>query len=293
MDIRQLEYFLAVAEEGLITKAAKQLHITQSPLSQQMIALEKELDAQLFQRNKKQIILTKAGLLLKRRAEQILSLTQNTRTEVHETAHGLQGRLNIGIINSSGRSLLPEVIRSFYEKFPLISFDLRQADTSHLLELLNAHLIDIAFVRMPVNEFLYQHITVPTEHMVVAAVPGYFSLSEKELTLAELTDVPLLLHRRYQETITAYFQELALTPRIFCMSDELIPLLTWAIQGLGIAIVPEFAPQLFTGSQLIIKPLYKPPVLNSSALIWLKNETLPAAAANFISFFRNKLQKQP
>lgn len=89
MDIRQLTYFLAVAEEGLITKAARRLHITQSPLSQQMIALEKELDVQLFQRDKKHIVLTKAGCLLKRRAEQLIALAQNTRTEVQETAHGL------------------------------------------------------------------------------------------------------------------------------------------------------------------------------------------------------------
>ena len=289
MDIRQLEYFLAVAEEGLITKAAQRLHITQSPLSQQMIALEKELGAQLFRRDKKQIVLTKAGLVLKHRAEQILGLAQDTRTEVHEAAHGLQGRLNIGTINSSGRTLLPEVIADFHESFPLISFDLRQGDTPHLLEELDAHLIDLAFVRLPVNEFLYEQITVPTERMVIAAAPGRFGLPEDNAPLAGLTSVPLLLHRRYQETVLAYFQSLALEPRIFCLSDELIPLLTWAMKGLGIAVVPEFAPQLFTGSALVIRTLSSPAVLNSSALIWLKNAPLPAAAANFIDFFQKKI----
>ena len=289
MDIRQLTYFLAVAEEGLITKAARRLHITQSPLSQQMIALEKELDVQLFRRDKKHIVLTKAGCLLKRRAEQLIALAQNTRTEVQETAHGLQGRLTIGTINSSGRSLLPEVITRFHKSYPQISFDLRQGDTPHLLERLNAHLIDLAFVRLPVDDLRYAHIAVPAEHMSIAASPDCFTLPENAFPLRHLKNAPLLLHRRYHATVTAYFHRLGCRPNIFCISDEILPLLTWAMEGLGIAIVPEFAPPIFANTSLSIKQLSDPCVQNTSALVWLKNEPLATAAANFIACFKEQL----
>lgn len=289
MDIRQLTYFLAVAEEGLITKAAQRLHITQSPLSQQMIALEKELNVRLFQRDKKHIVLTKAGCLLKRRAEQLIALAQNTRTEVQETAHGLQGRLTIGTINSSGRSLLPGVITGFHKSYPQISFDLRQGDTPHLLELLNAHLIDLAFVRLPVDDLRYAHVAVPAEHMAIAAAPGCFSLPEKAFPLCQLKGAPLLLHRRYRRTVTEYFQKLGCQPSIFCISDEVLPLLTWAMEGLGIAIIPEFAPPIFANASLVIKQLSEPCDQNPSALIWLKKEPLAAAAANFITCFKEQL----
>ena len=292
MDIRQLTYFLAVAEEGLITKAAHGLHITQSPLSQQMIALEKELDVQLFQRDKKHIVLTKAGILLKRRAEQLVALAQNTRAEVKETAHGLQGRLTIGTINSSGRFLLPEVITFFHKNYPQIFFDLRQGDTPYLLELLNAHLIDLAFVRLPVNNLQYMNIAVPAEHMSIAAAPDYFTLPEKAFPLIRLKNVPLLIHRRYQATITEYFQKLDCLPNIFCISDEVLPLLTWALEGLGLAIIPEFAPPIFANTNLNIKQLSDPLDQNSSALIWLKKDPPSTAAANFITCFRKQLEKQ-
>lgn len=288
MDIRQLKYFLAVAEEGLVTKAADRLHITQSPLSQQMILLEKELGVQLLQRTKKHIGLTEAGYVLKRKAEQILDLTQSAMNEVRETANGIRGKLTIGIINSSGRLLLPEVIRSFHQTYPLVSFDLRQGDTQHILELLNSHLIDIGFVRLPVDSSLYDYVTVPTEGMVMVAHSQVTAIEDEELPLIHLKDQPLLIHRRYETIIFDYFHQNGFEPNILCTSDEIVPLLTWSLRGLGIAIVPEFATNLLSNPSLIIKKIIKPVVTTSSALIWRKNEVLSATVTHFINIFQEK-----
>ena len=114
MEFRQLKYFLAVADEGHITKAAQRLNITQPPLSQQIILLENELGVQLFQRSKKQVVLTEAGRALQNRAEQIVSLMKTAVDEVQEAADGLRGKLTIGTITSSGRSLLPEYIQKYH-----------------------------------------------------------------------------------------------------------------------------------------------------------------------------------
>jgi Transcriptional regulator len=290
MDIRQLKYFLAVAEEGLVTKAADRLHITQSPLSQQMILLEKELGVQLLQRTKKHIGLTEAGYVLKRKAEQVLDLIQSAMNEVRETANGIRGKLTIGIINSSGRLLLPEVIRMFHQTYPLVSFDLRQGDNQRILELLNSHLIDIGFVRLPVDSSLYDHVAVPTESMAMVAHSQVITVDDNddELHLIHLKNQPLLIHRRYETIIFDYCHQKGFEPNILCTSDEIVPLLTWSLCGLGVAIVPEFAVNLLSNSSLIVKKITKPVVTTSSALIWRKKEVLPVTAIHFINMFREK-----
>lgn len=285
MEFRQLKYFLSVAEEGLITKAANRLHITQSPLSQQMLLLEKELGVRLFQRTKKHISLTEAGCVLKRRAEQILDLIQLTTNEVRETGNGVRGKLTIGILNSSGRLLLPQYIRKFHQTYPLVSFDLRQGDTQHILDQLNSHLIDIGFVRLPVDSSLYEHIAIPSEGMIMVTPAQISDTNPEKVHLTHLKNHPLLIHRRYESIITDYCREQGFEPAIFCVSDEIVPLLTWASLGLGTAIVPEFAINLLPNSSLIIKKIAEPVISTSSALIWRKNETLPAAANHFINIF--------
>ena len=296
MELRQLKYFLAVAEEGLITKAAERLHITQSPLSQQMLLLERELGVTLFRRTKKHLFLTEAGQVLKRRAEQILDLDQAALSEVRETAGGIYGKLTLGIINSSGSALFPEFIQKFHQLYPGICFDLRQGDTTRILELLNAHLLDLGFVRLPVDPLLYEIVPIPPESMALAISPQLLKKTEdtqtllksKSLPLLNFLSYPLLLHRRYQNAVLSYFHQNGREPTILCTSDEVVPLLTWSLCSLGAAIVPEQAARLLGASSLIVKKIAQPVVTTSSALIWRKNEVPPAAAHHFIQLFQNQ-----
>jgi DNA-binding transcriptional LysR family regulator len=287
MDIRQLSYFLAVAEEGLVTKAAERLHITQSPLSQQMITLEKEMGVKLFQRTKKHIGLTPAGQVLKRRAEQILDMAHSTVNEVRETGEGICGKLTIGIIHSSGRLLLPERIQLFHEQYPRVSFDLRQGDPEHILELMRLRLVDLGFVRLPVDTELYELIPIPTEEIVILMRPSYAKDTGTQMSLLEVGDAPLLLHRRYERLVREYFESHHRGPNILCVSDELIPLLTWADCGLGVAVVPQFASH-FAMDDLCVKELSEPVLRTSSTLIWRKGEDLSMAAKHFIELFREE-----
>ena len=290
MDLRQLTYFLTIAKEGQITKAAKHLHITQPPLSQQMLSLEKELGVQLFRRTKKSIILTEAGTILQRRASQILDLVQLTTNEVRETSTGLKGKLTIGIINSSGRLLLPEVIRRFHKEYPQVTFDLHQGTTLHIIELLKSHLIDVGFVRVPIDTSAFESVPIPAEKIIMVAHQALINPPDKILDLMHLKDYPLLVHRRYESTIMDYFHNKNVEPTILCTSDEMIPLLTWALRGLGIAIVPEFSITLFANPELIIRELKQPSATGTSALIWRKNESLPATASHFIELFQTQLR---
>lgn len=283
MEFRQLKYFLAVVEEGQITKAADRLNITQPPLSQQIILLENELGVQLFHRTKKQIRLTEAGRILQTRAEQIMELLKATTDEVQVATHGLSGKLTIGTITSSGRSLIPEYIQKYHALYPQVTFDLRQGDTRRILDLLDAGVIEIGLVRLPVDESLYNYIALPPENMVVVSAPqGFFPDQGTDLQLSDLGTIPLLIHRRYAPFVTDYCHN------ILCVSDDVTPLLLWARRGLGVAVVPESAVTLLQEPPLRVRKISIPTIITTGAVIWRKKQTLPAAAIHFIEMFKSK-----
>lgn len=287
MDIRQLKYFLAIAEAGQITKAANQLHITQPPLSQQMLLLEKELGVQLLERTKKHINLTEAGCILQNRAEQIIELINSAVNEVQEAANGISGKLTIGTITSSGRSLIPEYIQKFHQTYPKVSFDLRLGDSRRILELLDAGIIEIGLVRLPINSSLYNYITLPKESMVMVALPDTITTEDKEtLSFDKIKDKPLLIHRRYESTIFDYCNQAGFQPNILCTSDDTTSLLIWAKLGLGIAIVPETAINLLQESPLLIQKIASPAIITIGAIIWIKKHSLSTAATHFIDMFK-------
>lgn len=151
MDIRQLRYFITIAEEGNITKAARRLHIAQPPLSQQLKLLEEELGVKLVERGSRQIQLTDAGKILRHRAEQVVELVDSTIKELKDFNEGLQGTLSVGTVPSSGSTLLPERIYNFHENYPGVSFQIWEGDTYRILDLLNNGVIEIGIVRTPIN----------------------------------------------------------------------------------------------------------------------------------------------
>lgn len=287
MEIRQLKYFLAIAEAGQITKAAARLHITQPPLSQQMILLEKELGVQLIERTKKHVTLTEAGYILQNRAEQILELIHTTMDEIREAANGISGKLTIGTITSSGRSLIPEFIQKFHQTYPKISFDVRLGDSRRILELLNAGVIEIGLVRLPIDISLYNYISLPQENMVIVALPDAIKSEDKEtLSFDKIKNYPLLIHRRYETIISDYCSQAGFEPNVLCTSDDTTSLLIWAKLGLGIAIVPETTVNLLQDSPLLVQKPTSPAIVTVAAVIWLKKHTLSTAAAHFLEMFK-------
>ncbi|SDM51727.1 transcriptional regulator, LysR family [Dendrosporobacter quercicolus] len=287
MEFRQLRYFLAVAEEGQITKAAKRLNITQPPLSQQLILLEQELGVKLLERNKKQISLTEAGYLLQTRAEQILELAKTTMNDIQEVSEGVKGKLMIGAITSSGRSIIPEHIQQFHQLYPRVSFDLKQGETRKILELLNAGLIELGIVRFPFDSEIYDFITLPEESMVAVAAPGIFEpAAEPNLRLDDLRNENLLIHRRHETIILEYCHQMGFEPFILCTSDDITPLLIWANLGIGVAIVPKSSVSLLAGDSLKVREISSPLLTTTRAVIWHKKRSLSPVAARFIELFK-------
>ncbi|MCH3950835.1 MAG: LysR family transcriptional regulator [Acidaminococcus sp.] len=292
MDIRQMKYFLAVAEEGLITTAAERLHMTQSPLSQQMITLEKEIGVPLFKRTKKKMILTEAGKVLRHKAKLIVELSDQAVYDVRDVGNGMGQRITIGSINSSGRSLFPMLVKSFKEQYPRIQFDLRQGNTHQILDWIDHEIVHLGFIRYPVDSERYHCLVLPPERQIVIASKKWIGNDSLPSRLEDLVQSPVLLHRRYASAFLSYFQEKGLSPYVRLTSDEIIPLLTWADCGLGIAIVPEFSKAFLAPDKFIIQPIQIPmnPV-ETSALIWQRKGNLPTAVRSFIGAFQEMLKK--
>src|SRR6516165_9686622 len=148
MELRHLRYFIAVAEERHVTRAAERLGMQQPPLSQQIRALERELDVQLFRRKPRGVELTDAGSALLADARAILSHVDHAFATTKRTARGEQGRISVGFTSSAPfHPFVPRVVRAYREGLPLVSLTLEEGGTMELLEYLRNERIDAAFIR--------------------------------------------------------------------------------------------------------------------------------------------------
>lgn len=288
MDIREMKYFIAIVESGTINAAAKRVHIAQPSLSRQMKQLEERLSIKLFERDSRKLQLTEAGSLLYIRAKQFLGLMDNTIKEMKEIDAGFQGTLSIGTVTSSGATILPGAARAFRTLFPGVRFQLWEGETNRITDLLNRGIIEIGMVRLPFDAEAYASIKLPNEPLVAAINQNYDNclgqLSDC-IGLSDLSDKPLLIHRKYEAMIVEHCVQSGFKPNIVCMSDDVMPLLAWADADIGIAIVPRAAIGLIPSSQLIYRTIINPCLETTAAIIWMRERYLSAAARNFLTLF--------
>jgi LysR family transcriptional regulator, salicylic acid-responsive activator of bsdBCD len=292
MDIKQLKYFMAIVEEGQISRAAKRLHIAQPPLSLQLKMLEQNLGVQLIERNTKSMRLTKAGHALYQRAEQIIGLVNATTSEIKEFNEGLRGTLAIGSPPGLGHLYMPPRIHAFHVKYPEVNCQWRQGNTYRVLELLDSHVIEVGIVRLPIDENAYDLIPLLTEPWVAVTkkINGE-KPQPKSITLPELARTPLLLMQRQQgiachDMVWDELNAARITPTIFCESDNVTALLTLVELGLGTAIIPRSATGLKADTEFHIMEIAGCTLESSVAITWLKGQRLSAAAKFFLTMFQ-------
>jgi LysR family transcriptional regulator, salicylic acid-responsive activator of bsdBCD len=286
MDNRQLYNFLAIVEEGGISKAAEKLHIAQPYLSQQLKILEEELGVKLVERTTRRFHVTEAGKVLSYRAKQILDLSEAAVKEVKDFNEGIKGTLSIGCLTSAIETLLTKKIYEFHEEYQSVNFDIRQYGTEEILELLKRGIIEIGIIRSPFNSDIFESIELPVEPMVAVAGKDISKgFTGSHVSLEELADKPLLVNRRFENGILDLFQRKGLTPRILCKVEDTRPLLLLAQLGMGIAIVPRDWTSLVAGSDL--KCLEIPELImdTRTIVVWLKNHYMTLAAKNFLKRF--------
>ncbi len=250
MELRHLRYFIAVAEEGHITRAAKRLGIQQPPLSFQIQSLERELDVQLFRRLPRGVELTEAGMAFLERARGILDQVERALAATHRTARGEQGRVAVGFTSSAPfHPFVPRVIRNFREMSPLVSLVLEESGSSELVQALHSEEIDAAFIRSPVADVLNLLVRPILDEEMLVALPVGHALSSLSaaastaLPLTALANETFILYKRpggpgLYDTIITACRGAGFSPRVGQEAPRIISTLSLVAVGLGVSIVP-------------------------------------------------------
>jgi DNA-binding transcriptional LysR family regulator len=246
MELRHLRYFVAVAEEGHVTRAAERLGIQQPPLSQQIQSLERELDAQLFRRKPRGVELTPAGRALYDEAKAVLARTEEAVAATKRAARGEAGRIGIGFTSSASfHPFVPRTIRAFRETHPLVALALEESGTSELVGALRSQAIDAAFVRSPFGESVDLTVRPLLDEPMVAALPSGHPLStaNEPLPLAALAGEIFILYRRpvgpgLHDAIIAACDRAGFSPQIGQEAPRMLSTLSLVAAGLGVTVVP-------------------------------------------------------
>ena len=273
MELRLLRYFLTVAKEQSFTKAAEQLHITQPTLSRQLAAFEKELGIDLFLRNGKKISLTDGGILLKRRALEILNLEEKTLEELKGKEDVVEGRITIGCGEFAAVEILAKICKVYKEKYPLVQIILHTATADTVYEMMNKGLVDIALFLEPVDTEDLDYIRImDSDHWCVGMRPDD-PLAHKEVVEKEdLIGKPLILPERMsvQSEIANWFGKDFSKLQISFTSNLGTNAGVMAANGLGYPISIEGAAKYWREDILVQRRIY-PEISASTVIAWRRN----------------------
>ena len=250
MELRHLRYFVAVAEEQHVTRAAERLGMQQPTLSQQIRILERELDVQLFRRLPRGVALTAAGVAFLADARAILAQLDHAVATAKRTARGEQGRIAVGFTSSAPfNPFVPRVIRVYREAFPLVALTLEEGGTTELIEGLRNERIDAAFIRTPIADREGLVVQILLEEPMVLALPRGNVLARKKgaskaLSLAAVAGEIFVIYRRpsgpgLHDVIVSACNAAGFSPRIGQEAPRIGSTLNLVAAGLGISLVPE------------------------------------------------------
>lgn len=283
MELRVLRYFVTLAREESITKAAEALFITQPTLSRQLAELEKELGVKLFERGKRKITLTEDGILFRRRAEEMLELENKVETEFRQREEELSGVISIGAAETKAAEILPGLITSFREKYPAVTFDIQSDIASRVKDGLDRGVLDIGLLIEPGEIEKYNFVRLGIDDRCGILMSKNSPLAEKPyVTVQDLDGLPVLANKR--ASVQAFYRN-----ALGEMYDRLNVIATFnlinnaahfARQDLGYVFTIESTVTESNSFGTCFRPFY-PEIRQSSFMIWKKYQPLPRAVKKF------------
>ena len=252
MELRQLRYFVAVAEELHFRRAAERLHISQPPLSQQIRALEDELGFALLIRTRRRVELTPAGEAFLRDARALLGELDGAVATARRIDAGQTGRLRIGFVGSALLSIVPGTVERFRASRPGVAIELRERSTVDQLRAVSAGVIDVGLVRPPIDDESGLRAEIVLRERTVAALPTAHPLAAlARVPLRRLAVEPLVLFPREQ---APGFHDLLIEalaaagspagPRVIQYAPEMLTIIGLVATGLGVSLVPASVSRL-------------------------------------------------
>ena len=286
MELRVLQYFLAIAREESITKAAEYLHITQPTLSRQIKELEEELGRRLFVRGSRKITLTEEGMLLRKRAEEITALLDKTESEISSAGEAVSGDVFIGCAETDRIRFLLREMKRMGGDYPGVRFHLFSGHEEAVAERLDKGLIDFALFVGQVNLDKYNYLTLPREDEWGFLMRGDCPLAAKHIVRpADLEGVPLICSRQMLDNnemsgwLGRDFRELNIVATYNLVFNAAL----MAEEGIGAVLTIEGVGGLYANGGLCFRPL-EPRVTAGLVLAWKKYQVFSRAAEKFLEY---------
>jgi DNA-binding transcriptional LysR family regulator len=284
VQLQQLAYFVAVAEERHFTRAAHSMHVAQPSLSKQVGALEAELGGPLFNRARGNITLTAAGEALLPLAKRILADVESAEAEVHQLVGLQSGRVRLGATPSLSTVLVPAALRRFRDQYPDVRLLLEEGGSRDLVAALAQGGLDLALIILPLrtNDPVLRTVPVLREPLVAAVPPDHPLGGREQLAIADLRDEQLVMFRDgydLRDVTIAACRRAGFEPRFAVEGGEMDAVLQLVAAGLGVAVVPAMVVR--HRPDLRVVPFRSPRVTRTVALAHRRDVRLPGPAREF------------
>ncbi len=304
IELRQLRYFVTVAEELHFGRAARRLHMTQPPLSQTIMALEEMLGAPLFERNRRGVALTAAGEALLPEARRLLEQSAGLAELVQRAATGASGRLSLAFVSSADYSVLPPTLRAYRAEFPQVEITLKEATSDLQLEDLLEGRVDAGLLIPPLPDRARQdldYLPVLREPLVLAAPANLPALSPPQgrggkhagtADLRKLAGIPLIIFPRHispglYDAILSVFREAGITPEVGQEAIQMQTIVSLVSAGMGLALVPQSVSNLRRPGVEYL-PLVQNTPLVETGLAWRRDNASPVLRG-FLELMRKRI----
>jgi LysR family transcriptional regulator, hydrogen peroxide-inducible genes activator len=287
MELHQLRYFCAVTDTGSFSRAAEQSHVSQPSLSQQILKLEDELGARLFDRLGRSVRLTELGKTFLPRARAVLRELEAARGDVVERKDSVAGPVTVGAIPTVAPYLLPRVLTSFSKKFPQVQLTVVEEITPVLLDRLRASAVDLAVLALPIRGHEFESVPLLTEPLF-AVLPQKHKLARRRaISLKDVRKEPFLLLRDghcFRENAVAACDRARVHPQVIFESGQFSSLLSMVGAGLGISLIPQMAIGKKSGCRYV--SISDPEATRTIGAVTLRGRSLTRASLSFLSLLQ-------
>lgn len=288
MDLKSLRYFLAIADEGSISAAAESLNLSQPNISRQMTLLEKELGAKLFERGSRRIVLTEEGMLLRRRAVEILQLADTAVTEIGSAGKDVIGTVRIGCGETDAMRVVARAIRRFSETHPMVRFELHSGNAEDVSDLLERGLVDFGVLIEPTDKTRYDYLSFPTDIRWGALVHRDDPLARLHgVSPSDISGRRVIVSRQNMATngISGWMGPDFPEPDVVATYNLLFNASLLVSEGVGIALCLEGIVNTSGDSDLVFVP-FEPELRVGMSLVWKKNSVQGRAQRLFLDGLR-------
>ncbi|MTH54677.1 LysR family transcriptional regulator [Bacillus mangrovi] len=291
MDIKHLQYFIEAVNCKSFTRAADRLFITQPTISKMVKNLEEELGVQLFERSRKKLILTDAGQVIYDQAKLIDKAFTNLQQELDELRNLKKGVIRLGLPPIIGTSFFPKMIGAFHKKYPDITFHLAEHGSKRIEEEVASGILHAGVVVLPANEDAFETLPYKEENFRLVLHPEHPFAHRQEIELPELKREPFILFNKdfvLHDRILSACSKAGFQPKVVSESSQWEFIEEMIACGLGAALFPESICQNLSSKVCTLK-IVNPSITWKLAVIWKKEQYLPFAAREWLSYTRNQL----